>query len=123
MRFAVISDIHANLEALTEVLGAVEGQKVDRVVSLVEASRPQVLLIDCSAVPDLEYTALKMLIEAEKRQRDRGVTVWLVGLNPEVLSVIRKSPLGEILGRERMHFSLEMAVAKYLESAAPASLV
>jgi len=34
MRFAVISDIHANLEALTEVLGAIEGQKVDRVVSL-----------------------------------------------------------------------------------------
>jgi diadenosine tetraphosphatase ApaH/serine/threonine PP2A family protein phosphatase len=34
MRFAVISDIHSNLEALTEVLRAVEAQKVDRVVSL-----------------------------------------------------------------------------------------
>ena len=34
MRIAVISDIHSNLEALTEVLRAVEAQKVDRVVSL-----------------------------------------------------------------------------------------
>ena len=34
MRFAVISDIHSNLEALTEVLRTVEAQKVDRIVSL-----------------------------------------------------------------------------------------
>ena len=57
---------------------------------------------------------LKMLIEAEKRERQRGVSVWLVGLNPEVLSVIERSPLGDVLGRERMHFNLELAVAKYL---------
>jgi SulP family sulfate permease len=55
-----------------------------------------------------------MLIEAEKRERDRGVSVWLVGLNPEVLSVIQRSSLGKVLGRERMHFNLELAVAKYL---------
>ena len=50
-------------------------------------------------VPDLEYTALKMLIEAEKRQRERGVSIWLVGLNPEVLSVIQRSSLGKVLAR------------------------
>jgi high affinity sulfate transporter 1 len=77
-------------------------------------SKPRVVAIDVSGVPDLEYTALKMLIEAEKRERNRGVSVWLVGLNPEVLSVIQRSSLGEVLGRERMHFNLEMAVAKYL---------
>jgi SulP family sulfate permease len=77
-------------------------------------SKPKVVAIDVSGVPDLEYTALKMLIEAEKRERTRGVSVWLVGLNPEVLSVIQRSSLGEVLGRERMHFNLEMAVAKYL---------
>jgi anti-anti-sigma regulatory factor len=72
--------------------------------------------LDLGGVPDLEYTALKMLIEAEKRERDRGVSVWLVGLNPEVLSVIQRSSLGKVLGRERMHFNLELAVAKYLAS-------
>jgi hypothetical protein len=52
----------------------------------------------------------RSLIEAEKRERQRG----LVGLNPDVLSVIQRSSLGEVLGRERMHFNLEVAVAKYL---------
>jgi anti-anti-sigma regulatory factor len=70
--------------------------------------------IDFSAVPDLEYTALKALTEGEKRQRDRGVLLWLVGLNPGVLHVVQKSELGEALGREAMHFNLEVAVTKYL---------
>jgi anti-anti-sigma factor len=78
--------------------------------------KPKVVALDLSGVPDLEYTALKMLIEAEKRQRERGVSIWLVGLNPEVLSVIQRSPLGNVLGRERMHFNLELAVSKYLAS-------
>jgi hypothetical protein len=30
-----------------------------------------------------------------------------------VLSVIQRSSLGKTLGRERMHFNLELAVAKY----------
>jgi SulP family sulfate permease len=81
--------------------------------------KPRVVALDLSGVPDLEYTALKMLIEAEKRERNRGVSVWLVGLNPDVLSVIQRSSLGEVLGRERMHFNLEVAIAKYL--AAPLS--
>jgi sulfate permease, SulP family len=55
-----------------------------------------------------------MLIEAEKRQRERGVLVWLVGLNPEVLAMVQRSSLGKVLGREQMHFNLELAVAKYL---------
>ena len=63
---------------------------------------------------DLEYTALKMLIEAEKRHRERGISLWLVGLNPEVLAMVRRSSLGETLGREGMHFTLEVAIDKYL---------
>ena len=34
MRIAIISDIHSNVEALTEVLKVVDNQKVDRLVSL-----------------------------------------------------------------------------------------
>ena len=81
---------------------------------LADETKPRVVALDLSGVPDLEYTALKMLIEAEKRERERGVSVWLVGLNPDVLSVIQCSSLGKVLGRERMHFNLELAVAKYL---------
>ena len=81
---------------------------------MIDEAKPKVVALDLSGVPDLEYTALKMLIEGEKRQRERGVSLWLVGLNPEVLAVVQRSSLGKVLGRERMHFNLEMAVAKYL---------
>ena len=80
---------------------------------LADEAKPKVVAIDLSAVPDLEYTALKVLIEAERRQRDRGVRFWLVGLNPGVLRMVQKSPLGEVLGREELHFNLEAVVAKF----------
>ncbi len=85
---------------------------------LADGARPKVVVLDLSAVFDLEYTALKALDEGEKRQRDRGVAIWLVGLNPEVLQMVQRSPLGKSLGREKMQFSLELAVAKYLELSA-----
>jgi len=62
---------------------------------------------------DLEYTALKMLIDAEQRLRADGVLLWLVGLNPGVPAMVRHSPLAQTLGRERMLFNLEQAVAGY----------
>jgi len=86
------------------------GQKVR---ALANAAQPRVVALDMSGVPALEYTALKSLIEGEKRQRELGISLWLVGLNPRVLQVVQRSPLGAILGRDRMHFSLDLAVAKY----------
>jgi high affinity sulfate transporter 1 len=74
---------------------------------------PRVLVMDLSAVPLVEYTALTMLIDGEEKMRDLGTTLWLVGLNPEVLEVIQRSGLGGRLGRERMFFTLEQAVDKY----------
>jgi len=65
---------------------------------------------------DLEYSALKALSEAEKQQRDHGMATWLVGLNPGVLKMVQRSPLGKALGREKMQQSLDLAVARYLES-------
>jgi sulfate permease, SulP family len=85
---------------------------------LVDEAKPKVIAVDFSGVIDLEYTALKTLVEAERKERERGVLLWLVGLNQEVLAVVMRSQLGEILGRERMFFNLEMAVAKYLDSPA-----
>ena len=80
---------------------------------LADEAKPRVVAIDLSAVPDLEYTALKALVEGEKRQREHGVRMWLVGLNPGVLQVVQRSPLGEVLGREELHFNLEAAVTKF----------
>jgi high affinity sulfate transporter 1 len=86
----------------------------DKIRPLIDEARPTVVALDLSGVFDLEYTALKMLTEREKRTRELGVSLWLVGLNPEVLAMVQRSPLGAALGRERMHFTLELAVAKYL---------
>ena len=90
---------------------------------LVNEAQPQVVVLDLSAVPDLEYTALKALIEGEKRQRENGVSTWLVGLNPGVLQMVQRSSLGQDLGRERMQFSLELAVAKYVELSAKVAAI
>jgi MFS superfamily sulfate permease-like transporter len=83
---------------------------------LLDEAKPKVVALEMGGVPDLEYTALKTLIEAERSHRDRGVLLWLVALNPDVLAVIQNSSLGRILGRDRMYFSLELAVDKYLSS-------
>jgi MFS superfamily sulfate permease-like transporter len=80
---------------------------------LVDQARPRVVAFDCSALTDLEYTALKLFDEAEQRLQREGIELWLVALNPEVLAMLERAPLGQRLGRERLIFNLEMAVAKY----------
>jgi SulP family sulfate permease len=81
---------------------------------------PRVLAIDLSRVPDIEYSALQVLMESEQRATQRGIVVWLVGLNPGVLEVARHAGLVERLGRERMLFNARAAIARYqaLEGAA-----
>jgi anti-anti-sigma factor len=86
------------------------GQKIR---PMIEEAKPKVVILDLGAVFDLEYTALKVLTEAEQRHREAGVLLWLVGLNPGVLESVQRSPLGKVLGRERMCFNLEQAIAKY----------
>ena len=75
--------------------------------------KPRVLVLDLGAVPDLEFTALRMLTDGEEKLREAGTTLWLVALNPEVRTVVEHSPLWARLGRERMFFTLEQAVEKY----------
>ena len=89
----------------------------EKIRALIHQLNPRVIAIDLSGVFDLEYTALKALNEAQKRLGEDGISVWLVGLTPAVLQVVERSPLGEQLGRERMHFNLEIAVRNYLITA------
>ena len=84
----------------------------DRIAPLAADAKGKVVVLDCSAILDLEYTALKMLTEAEERLRRQGTLLCLAALNPQVLRVIGAAPLGATLGRERMFFNLEQAVEK-----------
>jgi high affinity sulfate transporter 1 len=85
----------------------------DLVWPMVEAARPSVVLLDFRAVTDVEYTALKMLGEAEEKLRDAGRELWVAGLNPAVFEVVERSTLGAALGHERMFLNMQAAVEKF----------
>ena len=85
----------------------------EQIDSLVTQYKPRVLALDMSRVPDIEYSALQALMEGEERATERGAIVWLVGLNPGVLEVVRNSGLAERLGRERMLFNARAAIERY----------
>ncbi len=84
--------------------------------NLINEFHPRVLVMDLSAVPNLEFTALRMLTDGEEKMREMGTMLCLVAMNPDVLEVVQHSPLWERLGRERMFFTLEQAVEKYQQA-------
>ena len=85
----------------------------EQINALVAQHRPRVLAVDMSRVPDIEYSALQALMEGEKRLTEHGAAVWLVGLNPGVLDVVRRAGLDEKLGRERLLFNARAAIERY----------
>jgi high affinity sulfate transporter 1 len=90
-------------------------QAGDRIRALVAEHRPKVLVLDLSRVPDIEYSALQMLVEGERQMTRDGVTVWFAELNPGVLRSFQSSPLADRLGKERLLFNAGVAIAKYQE--------
>jgi high affinity sulfate transporter 1 len=85
----------------------------ERIDALVAQHKPRVLAVDMSRVPDIEYSALQALMEGERSATERGAVVWLVGLNPGVLEVVRHAGLDQRLGRERMLFNAREAIERY----------
>jgi SulP family sulfate permease len=88
----------------------------EKALALIQKEQPNVIAIDCSAVPDIEYTALTHLLDLVERLREAGIAVWLVALNPEPFRIVERSSLGEVLGRGRMYPTLEQAVEAYLST-------
>jgi len=84
-----------------------------QMTELIREHQPQVVVLDCSAVPNFEYTALKEFSEYEDKLRTSGIQMWLAALNTEAFQVIERAPLGKTLGHERMFFNLEQAVEAY----------
>jgi SulP family sulfate permease len=84
----------------------------EQMKALIAHYQPQVVTLDMSRVPDIEYSALQMLMEGEARFAERGVTLWLAALNPGVLEVVRKAGLAERLG-DRMLFNARAAIERF----------
>jgi sulfate permease, SulP family len=85
----------------------------DKIMALVEAHQPSIVVLDLGAVPDIEYTGVKTLTEMEASMRRAGRRIVLAALNPDALSAIQRAPLGDLLGRERMFFSVSHAIAAH----------
>jgi high affinity sulfate transporter 1 len=120
--FRPVSPEHPDDETFPGLLiikteGTVHFANAKRVISqmwkLIDEYKPRILVLDCSAVPDIEYTALRMLTDADDKLRQAGVTLWLAALNPEPLKSLDKSELGKAMGRQRMIFNLEQAVERF----------
>lgn len=96
-------------------------QVADDIRALVIQHKPKVVALDLSRVPDIEYSALQMLTEGDRRAAELGAMLWLVGLNPGVLEVAKHSGLADRLGRERMLFNARTAIERYqsLQTAQP----
>jgi MFS superfamily sulfate permease-like transporter len=85
----------------------------EQIHALFTQYKPRVLALDLSRVPDIEYSALQALMESEQRATERGAVVWLAGLNPGVLEVVRHAGLDVRLGRERMLFNARAVIERY----------
>ena len=85
----------------------------DRIRKLVAEHKPQVLALDLSRVPDLEYSALRALAEADTQLAEAGVEVWWTAMNPAVLEMARHAGLDQTLGRERLLFNAREAITRF----------
>ncbi|HET7539109.1 MAG TPA: SulP family inorganic anion transporter [Polyangiaceae bacterium] len=92
-----------------------------QIQALVAQHHPRVLALDMSRVQDIEYSALRLLLDLDRRAAAQGIEWWLVALNPKVLEVVTRSGLAERLGRERMLFNARAAIQRFtaLANAAP----
>ncbi|MNL56651.1 STAS domain protein [compost metagenome] len=87
----------------------------DQINSFIAKYKPEVLLLDLSRVPDLEYSALKMLIEGDQRLTSQGGIQWFSAMNPNVLKVVRNSAWIQNL-EGRLFFNADLAIQRYLET-------
>jgi len=94
-------------------------QLAHKIEPIIKRVQPKVVAVDASGILDMEYTALKMFAQVAKRQSERGVQLWLIGLTPRVLGIVQRSTSAELLRTEGMHLNLEIAVARYLAMQLP----
>jgi anti-anti-sigma factor len=92
-------------------------QIAHKIEPLIREAQPRIVAVDASGVLDMEYTALKMFAQVAERQSQHGIQLWLIGMNPEVLAIVQRSSLGQMLRREGMYFNLEIAISHFLATA------
>ena len=87
-------------------------QVADRIRALIAHHKPRVIALDMSRVIDMEYSALQMLIESERRATEEGATLWLADPSPGVMDCIKASGLANRLG-ERLFPNARAMIRHY----------
>lgn len=90
----------------------------DKIRPVVEQSQARVIVLECSAILDIEYTALVALAAAERRLNERGVALWLAGVNPGLMPVLARSPLAAAADPSRQFADLHKVLEAW-ERGAP----
>ena len=124
-RILLVEDDFAIRQTVADVLEG-EGFEVTCAANGEEALRrlgdggspPGVILLDLSRVPDIEYSALQMLEEEERRFAGMGITVWLAGLNPGVADFVQSSGLAAQVGKDRLFANVRAAIRRFEAAAA-----
>jgi SulP family sulfate permease len=85
-----------------------------RLLDLVDAAapRPQVVVVDLGAVPDIDVTALEVLAGLDADLGQRGITLWLANLNARPLDMLRRLPAAAALV-PRLFREVDDAVASF----------
>lgn len=84
-------------ESFSEILGQVSG-------------RPKAIIIDLDGVPAMDSTGLRALATLVTRRSREGVPVFLVGLQEQPRELILRSPVADLLGRDRLDLSPETVI-------------
>jgi MFS superfamily sulfate permease-like transporter len=85
----------------------------DQVKRLIVQHAPRVVVLDLSRVPDIEYSALQTLRHWTARSAREEPILWIVGLNPGVLEMVRHAGLDADLGPDRLLFNAREAIERY----------
>jgi high affinity sulfate transporter 1 len=86
----------------------------NQIQTAIKTERPRVVLLDMSRVFDIEYSALKMLMDEDAKQFQRGQMQWIAAFNPDVWLVVRNAGWDAQL-KGRLFHTPEMAIANYLK--------
>lgn len=86
----------------------------EQIGALVSQYRPRILALDLSRVTDIEYSALQALMDGQRQAVENGAEVWLAGLNPGVLEVVRNAGFDKHLGPDHILPNADAVVDRYL---------
>jgi SulP family sulfate permease len=74
------------------------------------SGRPKAIIIDLEGAPAMDSTGLRALSTLVQRRTREGVPVFVVGLQPQPRELILRSPVADLLGRDRLNLSPEAVI-------------